>query len=133
MIAWIRTIDPEDAEGELKTLYERVRTPHGTVDNVMRAHSLRPHTLEGHLVLYRSVLHFHETCVLVMLVCATAALLQARRLGLPRGPDSPEIEITKLVSGLRWHRVLGRTGVIASLLGFASATVVLWGMFARAG
>jgi uncharacterized peroxidase-related enzyme len=34
-----------------------VKTPHGTVDNVMKAHSLRPHTMEGHLVLYKSVLH----------------------------------------------------------------------------
>ena len=57
MIAWIDTVDPECAEGELKALYDQVRTPHGTVDNVMKAHSLRPHTLEGHLVLYKSVLH----------------------------------------------------------------------------
>lgn len=57
MIAWIDTVDPDAAEGELKELYDRVRTPHGTVDNVMKAHSLRPHTLEGHLVLYKSVLH----------------------------------------------------------------------------
>lgn len=57
MIAWIDTIEPDDANGLLKELYDRVRTPHGTVDNVMKAHSLRPHTLEGHLVLYKSVLH----------------------------------------------------------------------------
>lgn len=57
MIAWIETIEPDDAEGLLGDLYERVKTPHGTVDNVMKAHSLRPHTLEGHLVLYKSVLH----------------------------------------------------------------------------
>jgi len=56
-VAWIRTIEPDEAGGELAALYERVRTPHGTVDNVMKAHSLRPHTLEGHLALYRSVLH----------------------------------------------------------------------------
>jgi len=56
-VAWIRTIEPDEAHGELAALYERVRTPHGTVDNVMKAHSLRPHTLEGHLALYRSVLH----------------------------------------------------------------------------
>ena len=37
--------------------YEKVKTPHGTVDNVMKAHSLRPHTMEGHVALYRSVLH----------------------------------------------------------------------------
>ena len=57
MIAWIETIEPDDAEGLLRDLYERVKTPHGSVDNVMKAHSLRPHTLEGHLVLYKSVLH----------------------------------------------------------------------------
>lgn len=57
MIAWIETIEPEEADGLLHDLYERVKTPHGTVDNVMKAHSLRPHTLEGHLVLYKSVLH----------------------------------------------------------------------------
>lgn len=56
-IAWIRTVEPDQADGDLAALYERVRTPHGTVDNVMKAHSLRPHTLEGHLALYRSVLH----------------------------------------------------------------------------
>ena len=57
MSAWIRMIPPEEATGRLAELYERVKTPHGTVDNVMRAHSLRPESLEGHVVLYRSVLH----------------------------------------------------------------------------
>jgi uncharacterized peroxidase-related enzyme len=50
-------IPVEEATGPLKRMYEQVKTPHGTVDNVMRAHSLRPHTMEGHVVLYRSVLH----------------------------------------------------------------------------
>ena len=57
MSAWIRMIPLEHATGKLAEMYERVKTPHGTVDNVMRAHSLRPHTMEGHVVLYRSVLH----------------------------------------------------------------------------
>ncbi|HUG76617.1 MAG TPA: peroxidase-related enzyme [Burkholderiales bacterium] len=57
MSAWIRMVPPEEAGGILKEMYEQVRTPHGTVDNVMRAHSLRPHTMAGHLALYRSVLH----------------------------------------------------------------------------
>ena len=47
----------EQATGKLKEMYQRVTTPHGTVDNVMRAHSLRPHSMEGHLVLYKNVLH----------------------------------------------------------------------------
>ena len=49
-----------EATGILKTMYEKVMTPHRTVDNVMRAHSLRPHTMEGHLALYKSVLHNPE-------------------------------------------------------------------------
>ncbi len=57
MAAWIEMIPDEEATGLVKEMYEKVRTPHGTVDNVMRAHSLRPHTMEGHVVLYRSVLH----------------------------------------------------------------------------
>lgn len=57
MAAWIEMVPVDQATGELKEMYDKVKTPHGTVDNVMRAHSLRPRTMEGHLVLYRSVLH----------------------------------------------------------------------------
>jgi uncharacterized peroxidase-related enzyme len=57
MSAWIRMVPLAEASGVLKDMYEKVKTPHGTVDNVMRAHSLRPHTMDGHVVLYRSVLH----------------------------------------------------------------------------
>ena len=57
MSAWIKMIPLEEATGKLKEMYQRVTTPHGTVDNVMRAHSLRPHSMEGHLVLYKNVLH----------------------------------------------------------------------------
>jgi uncharacterized peroxidase-related enzyme len=57
MSAWIRMVPLEEATGALAVAYQKVRTPHGTVDNVMKAHSLRPHTMEGHVSLYRSVLH----------------------------------------------------------------------------
>ena len=57
MSAWIKMIPPEEATGQLKEMYELARTPSGTVDNVMRAHSLRPLSMQGHLVLYRNVLH----------------------------------------------------------------------------
>ena len=57
MTAWIRMIALEEASGKLKEMYELAKTPAGTVDNVMRAHSLRPHSMQGHLVLYRNVLH----------------------------------------------------------------------------
>jgi uncharacterized peroxidase-related enzyme len=54
---WIETVEYEDAEGRLKTLYDRVRAPDGQIDNIMKAHALRPHTLEGHMTLYKYVLH----------------------------------------------------------------------------
>ena len=57
MSAWIRMIDLDEADGLLGEMYELVKTPHGTVDNVMKVHSLRPHTMKGHVTLYRSVLH----------------------------------------------------------------------------
>jgi len=57
MTAWIRMIPLEEASGKLKEIYELAKTPSGTVDNVMRAHSLRPHSMQGHLALYRNVLH----------------------------------------------------------------------------
>lgn len=56
MTAWIKMIPPEDAAGSLAEAYKGAVTPHGTVDNVMQAHSLRPHTMLGHIALYRAVL-----------------------------------------------------------------------------
>lgn len=60
MSAWIHMVPVAEATGTLKAMYEKVKTPHGTVDNVMQVHSLRPHTMEGHLALYRSVLHHSD-------------------------------------------------------------------------
>jgi len=57
MTAWIRMLTDAEAFGEAKEALETARTPHGTVDNVMRIHSLRPKTMHGHVSLYRSVLH----------------------------------------------------------------------------
>ncbi len=56
-ICWIDTIPLGQAEGELRKIYEEVKSPDGTVDNVYLAQSLRPHTLRAHDLLYRSVLH----------------------------------------------------------------------------
>jgi len=54
---WINVVSKEQAAGRLRELYERVAGPDGAVDNVLQIHSLRPHTLEGHMALYKSVLH----------------------------------------------------------------------------
>ena len=56
-MTWIETVPYEAATGRLKTLYDRVKGPDDNVDNIMMAHSLRPHSMEGHMGLYKSVLH----------------------------------------------------------------------------
>ncbi len=55
--SWIKFVPYLEAEGKLKTLYDRIKGPNDNVDNIMLVHSLRPHTLEGHMVLYKNVLH----------------------------------------------------------------------------
>ncbi len=57
MSAWIKMISDEEADDDLLEALKLARTPHGTVDNVMRVHSLRPNTMRGHVVLYRAALH----------------------------------------------------------------------------
>ena len=57
MSAWIGMIADEDADSDLRDALDMARTPHGTVDNVMRVHSLRPNTMRGHVILYRAALH----------------------------------------------------------------------------
>jgi len=57
MTAWIEMISDEEASPSLRKELDLARTPHGTVDNVMRVHSLRPSTLRGHVELYRAALH----------------------------------------------------------------------------
>ncbi len=57
MSAWIRMITDAEADEDLLDALSLSRTPHGTVDNVLRVHSLRPATMRGHMTLYRAVLH----------------------------------------------------------------------------
>ncbi len=63
MSAWIEMIPDEEASEKLSKVLNIVKTPHGTVDNVMRVHSLKPNTMKGHYVLYKSVLHDEENFI----------------------------------------------------------------------
>ena len=56
-MSWIKTIPYEAATGKLKMLYDRVKGPDNNVDNIMMSHSLRPHSMEGHMAMYKYVLH----------------------------------------------------------------------------
>jgi len=56
-MSWIKTIPYAEATGKLKALYDRIKGPEDNVDNIMMSHSLRPHTMEGHMAIYKYVLH----------------------------------------------------------------------------
>ncbi|MGO1120536.1 carboxymuconolactone decarboxylase family protein [Rhodovibrionaceae bacterium A322] len=60
---WIDTVEYDDASGRLKKLYDRVKGPDNNVDNIMMMHSLRPHTMEGHMAIYKYVLHHSANTV----------------------------------------------------------------------
>lgn len=66
-MAWIRVLDEDEVKDEprhakLARLYRGCLDPeHGVVDNILKIHSLRPETLEGHLRLYRAAMHPHPT------------------------------------------------------------------------
>ena len=54
---WIDTVPYQQSSGRLRRLYDRVKGPGDNVDNIMMMHSLRPHSMEGHMALYKQVLH----------------------------------------------------------------------------
>jgi len=62
-MSWIKTVEYEEAKGRLKTLYDRVKGPDDNVDNIMMMHSLRPHTMEGHMAIYKYVLHHSNNTI----------------------------------------------------------------------
>ena len=62
-MSWIDTIAYENADAKLKALYDRVKGPNNNVDNIMMMHSLRPHTMEGHMAIYKYVLHHRDNTI----------------------------------------------------------------------
>jgi len=59
-VSWIERIPYDRATGRLRQIYDRIRGPRGELDNILTVHSLRPHTLEGHMALYKNVLHHSD-------------------------------------------------------------------------
>ena len=60
---WIATVSYEESTGKLRKLYDRVKGPQNNVDNIMMLHSLRPHSMEGHMAIYKYVLHHSSNTV----------------------------------------------------------------------
>jgi uncharacterized peroxidase-related enzyme len=99
-VAWIRIVPYEESTGDLRRVYDLVRGASGHIDNVVKVHSLRPKTLEGHYALYRSVLHDKESVLPAWLLesigvytslaneCAYSATHHAEGLRLALGDDA---------------------------------------------
>ncbi|MCP5381751.1 MAG: peroxidase-related enzyme [Kordiimonadaceae bacterium] len=62
-MTWIKTISYDEATGKLKSLYDRIKGPDNHIDNILMAHSLRPHTLEAHMKIYKNLLHNRENII----------------------------------------------------------------------
>lgn len=57
---WINHIPYEEADATLGKIYDRISGPKNQIDNILKVHSLRPHTLTGHMTLYKNVLHHSQ-------------------------------------------------------------------------
>ncbi len=56
-MTYIQTITESDAAGPLAELYTRYANSDGSVDNVLKAHSLNPESLQAHCALYIQSCH----------------------------------------------------------------------------
>lgn len=55
-MSWIETIDLEDADDDLRALYDEIIDARGKVSNVLKGHSLNPAAMAAHLELYDTLL-----------------------------------------------------------------------------
>ena len=62
-MTWIKTLSYIESTGSLRKLYDQVKGPDNKVDNIMLAHSLRPHTMQGHMTLYKYTLHHPKNSI----------------------------------------------------------------------
>jgi uncharacterized peroxidase-related enzyme len=56
-MAWIKTIDPLEASGELKDEYDKAVKRAGKVFNILKIQSLNPGTLRASTDLYLAAMH----------------------------------------------------------------------------
>jgi uncharacterized peroxidase-related enzyme len=100
IMSWIKIIEYSEAQGALKQLYQRIAGSRGQLDNILKVHSLRPHTLQGHMTLYKNVLHhsgntvpksFLETIgIFVSALNGCAYCVEHHTAGLRKLLDDPE-------------------------------------------
>jgi len=55
-MSWIKIIEEEEADDELRQAYGAVGAARGEVANILKVHSLRPEVMTAHLALYRELM-----------------------------------------------------------------------------
>lgn len=56
VMAFIRTIERDDADGELAEAYDAVAGARGSVANILAIHGVQPRVMLAHLSLYRELM-----------------------------------------------------------------------------
>ncbi len=56
-MAWIKSVDETNADGELARTYDELRQRAGAVANILKIHRLAPEVLMAHLDIYHAALH----------------------------------------------------------------------------
>jgi uncharacterized peroxidase-related enzyme len=55
-MSWIREIETEEAQGELKVVYDQLLESRGKVANILKVHSLNPGSMRTHLEMYMQLM-----------------------------------------------------------------------------
>lgn len=55
-MAWIETINEKSDDGDLEQQYEKLKSPAGQVDNILKIHSLNPPSLSAHYSFYKTIM-----------------------------------------------------------------------------
>ena len=56
-MAWIKTVDPDDASGPLESIYARAQGRAGRIWNILRLQSLNPEVLKASIAFYLAVMY----------------------------------------------------------------------------
>ncbi|MEW6364753.1 MAG: peroxidase-related enzyme [Acidobacteriota bacterium] len=65
-MAWIATVEPSEAKGDLQDIFEAIASARGGIADVHRVQSLNPRAIRAHLDLYKAVVFQKSTLSRIM-------------------------------------------------------------------
>jgi len=134
-MAWIKVVEPEEAEGDLAELYDAIGAARGGVARVHQIQSLHPRAMKAHLELYKAVVFARsslsrierERIAVVVSSTNQCAYCVAHHAAALKGLRDDPTVIEALESG-QWHsaKATGRTGVEESGLDTSARALLEW-------